>query len=122
MAAQSTKILFSKKLKVTDIEKRLAIPKKIMSSLPDFNGGHAIHIQLVHGTKTWPIICTVRTQWYKKLVFSGGLWRSFVIGNKLNAGDRINMYKVQDDDGSFSHYRVEMDQPAASNQDRALPY
>ncbi|KAL4346777.1 hypothetical protein GQ457_17G002100 [Hibiscus cannabinus] len=45
--------------------------------------------------------------------FLGGLWRGFVIGNKLNVGDRISMYKVHD-----SHYRVEVDKenPAATSQ------
>ncbi|KAK8613791.1 hypothetical protein V6N13_101547 [Hibiscus sabdariffa] len=118
--AQSTKILFSKKLKVTDIEKRLAIPTKIMSFLPSFNGGHAVHIQLVHDTKIWPIVCTVRRQGYSKPVFSVG-WRKFVTGNKLNVGDRITLYKVQDGDGSSSHYRVEIEQPATSNQDCTFP-
>ncbi|KAK8613792.1 hypothetical protein V6N13_101548 [Hibiscus sabdariffa] len=118
--AQSTERLFTKKLKVTDIEKRLAIPTKILSSLPGFNGGHAVHIQLVHDTKTWPIVCTVRRQGYSKPVFSVG-WRKFVAGNKLNVGDRITMYKVQDEDGGSSHYRVEIEQPTTSNQDCTFP-
>ncbi|KAK8486645.1 hypothetical protein V6N11_033098 [Hibiscus sabdariffa] len=41
--------------------------------------------------------------------------------NKLNVGDRITMDQVQDEDGSSSHYRVEMEQPATCNQDCALP-
>ncbi|KAK8516635.1 hypothetical protein V6N13_080728 [Hibiscus sabdariffa] len=119
MGAQSKERLFSKKLKVTDIEKRLAIPTKILSSLPGFNGGHAVHIQLVHDTKPWPIVCTVRRQGYSKPVFSVG-WRKFVAGNNLKVGDRITMYKVQDEDGRSSHYRLEleMEQPATSNQGR----
>ncbi|KAK8613797.1 hypothetical protein V6N13_101553 [Hibiscus sabdariffa] len=121
MAAQSLEILFSKNLTVTDIEKRLAVPTKIISSLPGFNGGNAVHIRLMHGTKTWPIVCTVRTQGYSKPVFSVG-WRKFVTDNKLNVGDRITMYKVQDEDGNSSHYMVEMEHPAATNQDRALPF
>ncbi|KAK8613789.1 hypothetical protein V6N13_101545 [Hibiscus sabdariffa] len=117
MAAQST-MMFSKLLTATDIKKRLAIPAKILPSLPAFNGSHAIKIHLMYGTRMWPIICTVRKKGYKKPVFSGGLWRDFVIGNKLNVGDRISMYKVQD-----SHYRVdvEKEKPAASNQHGALP-
>ncbi|KAL4347792.1 hypothetical protein GQ457_17G001580 [Hibiscus cannabinus] len=102
MAAQST-MMFSKLLTETDIKKRLAIPAKILPSLPAFNGSHAIRIHLMYGTRMWPIDCTVRKKGYKKPVFSGGLWRDFVIGNKLNVGDRISMYKVQD-----SHYRVEV--------------
>ncbi|KAK8486656.1 hypothetical protein V6N11_033109 [Hibiscus sabdariffa] len=103
MAVQATK-MFSKLLTPTDIKKRLAIPAKILSSLPAFNGSHAIKIHLMYGTRMWPIVCTVRKKGYKKPVFSGGSWREFVMGNKLNVGDRISMYKVQD-----SHYRVEVD-------------
>ncbi|KAK8613794.1 hypothetical protein V6N13_101550 [Hibiscus sabdariffa] len=104
MSVQSTN-MFSKLLTETDIKKRLAIPVKTLSSLPAFNGSHAIKIHLLYGTRMWPIDCSVRKKGYKKPVFSGGLWRDFVIGNKLNVGDRISMYKVQD-----SHYRVEVDQ------------
>ncbi|KAK8516627.1 hypothetical protein V6N12_049349 [Hibiscus sabdariffa] len=111
MEAQST-MMFSKLLTETDIKKRLAIPTKILPFLPSFNGSHAIRIHLVYGTRMWPIVCTVRKKGYKKPVFSGGLWRGFVIGNKLNVGDRISMYKVQD-----SYYRVE----AATNHHGALP-
>ncbi|KAK8613795.1 hypothetical protein V6N13_101551 [Hibiscus sabdariffa] len=73
----------------------------------------------MYGTRMWPIDCTVRKKGYKKPVFSGGLWRGFVIGNKLNVGDRISMYKVPD-----SHYMVEVEKekPAASNQHGALPF
>ncbi|KAL4348316.1 hypothetical protein GQ457_17G001590 [Hibiscus cannabinus] len=120
MEAQST-MMFSKLLTQTDIRKRLAIPSKVLSSLPAFNGSHAIGIHLMYGTRLWPIDCTVRKKGYKKPVFSGGLWRGFVIGNKLNVGDRIIMYKVQD-----SHYRVEVDKekkkPAACNQHGALSF
>ncbi|KAK8617812.1 hypothetical protein V6N13_080717 [Hibiscus sabdariffa] len=112
-------MMFSKLLTQTDIRKRLAIPSKILSSLPAFNGSHAIRIHLMYGTRMWPIDCTIRKKGYKKPVFSGGLWRGFVTGNKLNVGDRIIMYKVQD-----SHYRVEVDKekkkPAACNQHGAL--
>ncbi|KHG27660.1 Replicase polyprotein 1ab [Gossypium arboreum] len=51
---------FTKKLTATDINKRLAIPGKILPSLPAFNGGHAVRIQLMYGTVIWPIDCTVR--------------------------------------------------------------
>ncbi|KAK8617820.1 hypothetical protein V6N13_080725 [Hibiscus sabdariffa] len=105
--------MFSKLLTATDIKKRLAIPAKILPSLPAFNGSHVIKIHLMSGTSMWPIDCTVRKKGYKKPVFSGGLWRDFVTGNKLNVGDRISMYKVQD-----SHYRVEVDKEnlAATSQ------
>ncbi|MBA0730361.1 hypothetical protein Golax_004526 [Gossypium laxum] len=99
--------MFSKLLTETDIKKRLAIPVKILPSLPGFNGSHAVRI--------WPIVCTVRKQGYKKPVFSGGLWRNFVICNSFNVGDRITMFKVQYEDGSCL-YRVEVEKLADSNQ------
>ncbi|PPS14234.1 hypothetical protein GOBAR_AA06304 [Gossypium barbadense] len=54
-------------------------------------------------------------QGYKKPVFSGGLWRNFVICNSFNVGDRITMFKVQYEDGSCL-YRVEVEKLADSNQ------
>ncbi|KAB2088228.1 hypothetical protein E1A91_A04G169700v1 [Gossypium mustelinum] len=118
MASQPTK-MFSKKLKTTDINKRLAIPGKILPSLPAFNGGHAVLIQLKYGTKIWPIGCTVRKNGYKKPVFSVG-WRKFVADNKLKTGDIITMYKDFEDGDGGSHFRVEVEKrPAASNQDRS---
>ncbi|TYJ40834.1 hypothetical protein E1A91_A04G169000v1 [Gossypium mustelinum] len=107
--------MFSKLLTETDIKKRLAIPVKILPSLPGFNGSHAVRIQLMYGTRIWPIVCTVRKQGYKKPVFSGGLWRNFVICNSFNVGDRITMFKVQYEDGSCL-YRVEVEKLADSNQ------
>ncbi|PPD72744.1 hypothetical protein GOBAR_DD30351 [Gossypium barbadense] len=83
----------------------LAIPVKILPSLPGFNGSHAVRIQLMYGTRIWPIVCT-------KPVFSGGLWRNFVICNSFNVGDRITMFKVQYEDGSCL-YRVEVEKLAS---------
>ncbi|MBA0871889.1 hypothetical protein Goshw_001639 [Gossypium schwendimanii] len=104
-----------RKLTYTDINKRLAIPKKILPSLPRFNRSHAVKIQLMSGTKIWSIDCTVRKQGYKKPVFSGG-WRKFVVHNELKIGDRVTIYRVQHQDGS-SHYRVEVEKPAAGNHE-----
>ncbi|GMJ08250.1 hypothetical protein HRI_004494200 [Hibiscus trionum] len=113
--------MFSKLLTPTDINKRLAIPTKILPCFPSFNGAHAVKFHLMYGTKMWPIVCTVRKNGYKKPVFSGRLWRKFVVGNKLNVGDRITMYKVLGEDGYYysSHYRVEVVKPAAGNQHRS---
>ncbi|EOX97111.1 Uncharacterized protein TCM_006212 [Theobroma cacao] len=104
------KKMFSKSLTDTDINKRLAIPAKILPSLPDFNGSHAVTIHLMYGTKTWPIICSIRKTGYKKPVFSGG-WRNFVIFNDFHVGEVLTMYKVQDEEGSF-HYKVEVEKLA----------
>nr|KJB77630.1 hypothetical protein B456_012G167600 [Gossypium raimondii] len=119
MVSKTTK-MFSKLLTDTDIKKRLAIPAKSLPSLPPFNGSHAVIIHLLCGTSTWPILCTIRRKGYKKPVFSGGLWRNFVVSNNVNVGDKITMCKVQYEDGS-SHYLVELEKSAASNQYGALP-
>lgn len=107
---QATK-LFSKSLTDTDTRKRLAIPVKILPELPDFNGGRGVKINLIYGTKEWPIICCVRKNGYKKPVFSGG-WRNFVICNSFNVGDKFTLYKVQYEAG-YSLYRVEVEKPTA---------
>ncbi|KAK8516630.1 hypothetical protein V6N13_080723 [Hibiscus sabdariffa] len=117
-AAQSTEMLFSKKLTRTDIKHRLAVPTKILPSLPDFNGGHAVVIPLVHGRKTWRIVCAVRKQKHKKPEFRGE-WRKFVTDESLQVNDRITIYKVQY--GPLSHYKAEVDRSAVSNQDSTLP-
>ncbi|GMJ03640.1 hypothetical protein HRI_004033200 [Hibiscus trionum] len=118
MAAQATEMLFSKKLTDTDVKKRLAIPAETLLFLPVFSeSSHAININLVYGTRKWPIVCTIR----KKPVFSGRLWRDFVICNNLNVGARISMHKVQDEDGSSSHYRVELEKPCSKEDETTAP-
>ncbi|MBA0815215.1 hypothetical protein Gohar_020977 [Gossypium harknessii] len=106
MAAHS-KLVFSKFLSESDIKKRLAVPSAIQRSLPPFNGGPALIFQFLHGTRFWPILYSIRTKGYNKPVFSGRLWRNFVIYNNLNVGDRFTLYQVQVEDGS-SYYRVEV--------------
>ncbi|MBA0751117.1 hypothetical protein Gogos_002481, partial [Gossypium gossypioides] len=106
MAAHS-KLVFSKLLSDTDINKRLAVPSAIQCSLPPFNGGHALIFQYLHGTRFWPILYSIRTEGYSKPVFSGRLWRNFVIYNNLNVGDRFTLYQVQVKDGS-SYYRADV--------------
>ncbi|XWS55299.1 hypothetical protein CRYUN_Cryun10bG0163400 [Craigia yunnanensis] len=110
-----TKKIFSKSLTDTDIKKRMAIPEKILPSLPDLNGSHAVKIHLMYGTRMWPIVCSIRKKGYKKPVFSGG-WRNFVICNNFNVGDELTLYKVQDEAGSF-HYRVQVEKPARLSAD-----
>ncbi|XVE94147.1 hypothetical protein REPUB_Repub01dG0256200 [Reevesia pubescens] len=103
--------MFSKSLIDTDIKKRLAIPANILSSFLDFSESHAMRINLMYGTRAWPIICSIRKKGHKKPVFSGG-WRNFVSCNNFDVGNRFTLYKVQDEDGS-SHYRVEVEKPAS---------
>ncbi|MBA0698283.1 hypothetical protein Goari_021780, partial [Gossypium aridum] len=64
------KLVFSKLLTHTDINKRLAVPSAIQSSLPPFNGGHALIFWFLHGTIFWPILYSIRTEGYSKPVFS----------------------------------------------------
>ncbi|EOX97110.1 Uncharacterized protein TCM_006211 [Theobroma cacao] len=113
--------MFSKSLTNTDVKKRLAIPAKILPSLPDFNGSNTVTIPFMYGRRMWPIACSVRRTGYKKPVFCCG-WRNFVTRNDFRVGDKLTMYKVQDEAGSF-HYRVEVEKlatPSVALSSRAL--
>ncbi|MBA0872520.1 hypothetical protein Goshw_015412 [Gossypium schwendimanii] len=111
-------MVFSKSLTGTEIKKRLSIPSNIRPSLPSFNRSHAVRIKLMYGTEIWSIVCTIRKKGYKKPVFSGPLWRNFVISKKLRIGDRIRMYKVHD---GCSDCRLEVEKPTAtSNMELAM--
>ncbi|TYH78293.1 hypothetical protein ES332_D04G216100v1 [Gossypium tomentosum] len=95
-------MVFSKSLTGTEIKKRLSIPSNILPSLPSFNRSHAVRIKLMYGTEIWPIVCTILKKGYKKPVFSGPLWRNFVI--------------MHDSD-----YRLEVEKPTAtSNMELAM--
>ncbi|XVE48584.1 hypothetical protein DITRI_Ditri01bG0013100 [Diplodiscus trichospermus] len=107
--------IFSKTLTDTDVKKRLAIPMKILPELPDFNGSHAVKIHLIYGTKLWPIVCSIRKIGYKKPIFSGE-WRNFILCNNFNVGDKLTLYKVNDEEGT-SHYKVEVEKPAVTSGD-----
>ncbi|XVE67458.1 hypothetical protein DITRI_Ditri08aG0163000 [Diplodiscus trichospermus] len=76
--------LFSKKLTTTDCLKRLSIPKRVLTSFPEFHGGHAVELKVKCETmEYWPLFCTIRRKGrYKRAVVSKG-WRKFVIGNNL---------------------------------------
>ncbi|TYI34044.1 hypothetical protein ES332_A04G176500v1 [Gossypium tomentosum] len=102
-----SKLVFSKLLSDTDIKKRLAVPSAIQSSLPPFNGGHALIFHFLHGTRFWPILYSIRTKGYKKPDFSGRLWRDIVIYNNFNVGDIFTLYRVQVEDNS-SYYMAEV--------------
>ncbi|GMI87914.1 hypothetical protein HRI_002460700 [Hibiscus trionum] len=101
--------IFSKYLTQTDCLKRLSIPSRVLSSFPEFHGGHAVDLLVTYETVEWPLVCTVRRIGrYKKPVLSKG-WRRFVLGNGLNVGDRLTFHKEDDESNSSSlHYRVEL--------------
>ncbi|KAE8690754.1 Retrovirus-related like polyprotein [Hibiscus syriacus] len=104
--------IFSKNLTETDCLKRLSIPSRVLSSFPEFHGGHAVELLVTCDTVEWPIVCTVRRKGrYKKPVLSKG-WRRFVLGNGLNAGEGITFHKEEDKLSSL-HYRVELKRAAS---------
>ncbi|OMO75188.1 hypothetical protein CCACVL1_16285 [Corchorus capsularis] len=78
--------LFSKSLTDTDIRKRLAINPYQNPTLFARNGA------------------------YKKPVFSNG-WKDFVVGNDLNVGDQVTLYRVMDE-ASCVFYRIDVEKPA----------
>ncbi|XWS62429.1 hypothetical protein CRYUN_Cryun06bG0010000 [Craigia yunnanensis] len=108
--------LFSKSLTATDCLKRLSIPKRVLTSLPVFHGGHAVELQVRYETMEWSLVCTIRKKGYKKPVLSKG-WRKFVLANNLNVGDELTLHKEEDESGLL-HYRVEVKR--ATRPSRAL--
>ncbi|XWS62427.1 hypothetical protein CRYUN_Cryun06bG0009800 [Craigia yunnanensis] len=108
--------LFSKSLTAIDCLKRLSIPKRVITSLPVFHGGHAVELQVRYETMEWPLVCTIRKKGYKKPVLSKG-WRKFVLANNLNVGDELTLHKEEDESGLL-HYRVEVKR--ATRPSRAL--
>ncbi|XWS55300.1 hypothetical protein CRYUN_Cryun10bG0163500 [Craigia yunnanensis] len=111
--------LFSKTLTATDCLKRLSIPKRVLTSLPEFHGGHAVELQVRCETmEYWPLVCTIRRKGrYKKPVISKG-WRKFVLGNNLNVDDKLTLHKEEDEESGSLHYRVEVKR--ATRPSRAL--
>ncbi|MBA0734565.1 hypothetical protein Gogos_018465 [Gossypium gossypioides] len=100
--------LFSKKLTPTDCLKRFSIPSRVLTSFPQFNGGHAVKLLVRYEAMEWPLVCTTRKKGrYKKPVISRG-WRRFVLGNGLNVGDHLTFHKEEDDNSSSLHFRVEL--------------
>ncbi|KAL4302874.1 hypothetical protein GQ457_10G022820 [Hibiscus cannabinus] len=101
--------IFSKYLTETDCLKRLSVPSSVLSSFPEFHGGHAVDLLVRYENETvdWPLACTVRRIGrYKKPVISKG-WRRFVLGNGLSVGDRLTFHKEEHESSSM-HYRVEL--------------
>ncbi|KAK8315091.1 hypothetical protein V6Z12_D01G216300 [Gossypium hirsutum] len=100
--------LFSKKLTPTDCLKRLSIPSRVLTSFPQFHGGHAVNLLVRYEAMEWPLVCTTcKKGRYKKPVISRG-WRRFVLGNGLNVGDHLTFHKEEDDNSSSLHFRVEL--------------
>ncbi|KAJ6294878.1 hypothetical protein OIU76_022875 [Salix suchowensis] len=106
----------SKKLSKTDIRRRLSVPTSFLSSLPSFNGAHAVDFQAVdEGGKVWTFKCSIRRRrhpkpvlskgWHPKPVLSKG-WLAFVASKGLQAGDKIKFYKGTNDVATAHAYKV----------------
>ncbi|XVE48586.1 hypothetical protein DITRI_Ditri01bG0013300 [Diplodiscus trichospermus] len=85
--------MFSKPLTATDCRKRFSITKRVLTSSPEFHGGHAVELRVRYETKEWPLACTIR----KKVTF----------------------HKEEDDESGSLFYRVEVKR-AAAGPSRAL--
>ncbi|KAB5524119.1 hypothetical protein DKX38_021868 [Salix brachista] len=98
MAPRSSKVL-----RETDIKKRYSVPAGFLSSLPSFNGGHAVDFQAVDGSgRVWPFRCSVRKKGHPKPVISRG-WRAFVDSKGLKVGDKVQFYKKKNEAGAKKH-------------------
>ncbi|KAG5229551.1 hypothetical protein OIU76_022843 [Salix suchowensis] len=98
MAQRSSKVL-----RKTDIKKRYSVPTGFLSSLPPFNGGHAVDFQAVDGSgRVWPFRCSIRKKGHPKPVISKG-WRSFVHSKGLKVGDKVQFYKKENEAGANKH-------------------
>ncbi|KAJ6294876.1 hypothetical protein OIU76_022873 [Salix suchowensis] len=96
---------YSKLLRETDIKKRFSMPTGFLSSLPSFNGGHAVDFQAVDGStgRVWPFRCSVRKKGrHPKPVISRG-WRAFVDSKGLKVGDKVRFHKKINEAGANNH-------------------
>ncbi|XVE48589.1 hypothetical protein DITRI_Ditri01bG0013600 [Diplodiscus trichospermus] len=110
--------MFSKPLTATDCRKRLSIPERVLTSLPEFHGGHAVELRVRYEAKEWPLACTIRKKGYKKPVLSKG-WAKFVHENRLIVGDEVTFHKEEEDESGSLFYRVEVKR-AEAGPSRAL--
>ncbi|KAJ6294877.1 hypothetical protein OIU76_022874 [Salix suchowensis] len=101
MAPRSSKVL-----RETDVKKRYSVPTGFLSSLPSFNGGHAVDFQAVDGSgRVWPFRCSVRKKGHPKPVISRG-WRAFVDSKGLKVGDKVRFYKKNEAGANNHAYEV----------------
>ncbi|GKV27389.1 hypothetical protein SLEP1_g36562 [Rubroshorea leprosula] len=95
-----------KPLKPIDRLKRFAIPTKALPLFPQFNGHHFVSVDFWHGSKSWPMVISIRTHGYKKPVISKG-WIPFVRENQLEVGDVVIIFRDEDKAGIW--YRIEIE-------------
>ncbi|MBA0628329.1 hypothetical protein Godav_023083 [Gossypium davidsonii] len=96
------KILFTKVLTNTDVEKRLAVPNNSLKhfELENGNCSKSFEVKDENGS-TWTFRCYVRNDGaYKKPVLSSG-WRQFVLNKGVHQGDLITLYKDVEAEASY---------------------
>ncbi|OMO76008.1 hypothetical protein COLO4_25716 [Corchorus olitorius] len=104
------KLLFTKQLSKTDVEKRLAIPT---SSLRAFNlnvdaCSVGFEAEDMKSGRIWQFQCTTRTKgFYSKPVISKG-WVQFVKFKQLRVGDRVAVYKLNQNEAQVP-YKIEVE-------------
>ncbi|OMO94998.1 hypothetical protein CCACVL1_05653 [Corchorus capsularis] len=105
------KLLFTKQLSKTDVEKRLAIPT---SSLRAFNlnvDAYSVGFEAedMKSGRIWQFQCTTRTKgFYSKPIISKG-WVQFVKFKQLRVGDRVTFYKSNEHNEAQVPYKVEVE-------------
>ena len=102
--------LFSKPLKRTDIEKRLAVRTASLPQLGFVNGRENHYVDLLVKDSTervWRFRCSTRlTGNHPKPYLSSG-WRHFVRTKGLRINDKVHFYK-EEDETIGAQYRIEV--------------
>ncbi|KAF9671121.1 hypothetical protein SADUNF_Sadunf12G0014600 [Salix dunnii] len=94
---------FAKVLSKTDIQKRLSVPSKYLSSLPSFKGDRAVEFQATDESGCdWAFKCSIRNKGHPKPVLTKG-WLAFVACKDLKVGDRVTFYKMKNKRGASTH-------------------
>ncbi|XVE66904.1 hypothetical protein DITRI_Ditri08aG0117500 [Diplodiscus trichospermus] len=102
--------LFKKFLSATDICKRLSIPMTSLAYFPRLKVGHALDLQVKDESgNLWTFRLSTRKKNYLKPVFSKG-WCKFVKSKNLEVGDKVKLYKEQDD-ASGAVFKIKAKKP-----------
>ncbi|XWS07635.1 hypothetical protein CRYUN_Cryun41cG0006400 [Craigia yunnanensis] len=100
------KLLFSKHLTVTDVQKRLAIPTSCLKHFKFGKDKYSIPLHVLdEDGEGWSFVCSARKNCqYPKPYFNQG-WLRFVKSKRMRVGDKVNFYK----DVEADVYRIEVD-------------
>jgi hypothetical protein len=94
---------FAKILSKTDVQTRLSVPTKYLSSLPSFNGDRAVEFQAMDESGcVWAFKCSTRRKRHPKPVLTKG-WLAFVACKNLKAGDKVAFYKLKNKCRTATH-------------------